>query len=264
MTTNFNGEKYLLPRNPISNKQIIFIPKEILTPLPVAHSWSEIDIVCAKNEALRRKVNQIVGNTWKKATNHNKIKKSALRRILFSEPELLKDLLAVYKKKPKQKYDFENDPLGEIIWADIAKEYSNKYPLSLKEYVNLSPNDLYNLVKSICSHFGELIEDNGLNELLWDKNKLKHERFSQKLFYGIADSYCRANDIGLNPETNSGRGPVDFKISQGYSARVLVEVKYSSSSALVRGYNKQLPIYAKAEKTLNSIYLIWLIVEVSG
>lgn len=256
INTNLNGKKYSLPRNPISNKPIIFLPKEILTPLPVAHSWSEIDIVCAKNEALRQKVNEIVGNTWKKATNQNKIKKSTLRRILFSEPELLKDLLEVYKQKPKQKYDFENDPLGEIIWADISKEYSSKYPLNLKQYVNLSPQNLFSLVKSICDHFGELIEDNGLNELLWDKNKLKHERFSQKLFYGIADAYCRANNLDLSPETNSGRGPVDFKISQGYSARVLVEVKYSSSSALVRGYNKQLPIYAQAEKTFDNIYLV--------
>lgn len=76
------------------------------------------------------------------------------------------------------------------------------------------------------------------------------------LFYGIADAYCAANNLDLSREPNAGHGPVDFKISKGYNARVTVEVKYNSNPALVRGFEKQLPDYNKAEKTTYSIYLI--------
>ena len=124
-----------------------------------------------KKYALRKKVNEIIGNTWKKATNQNKIKKSTLRKILFEEPELLKDLIKVYKEKPVKKYDFRNDPFGEIIWADIAEEFSDNFPIDLNQFSNLNSDNLLALVRKICNHFGELIENNGLNDLLWVKNK---------------------------------------------------------------------------------------------
>lgn len=252
----FSNSEYSIPRNAITKKPIIFVPKDILSPLPVAYSWDDIDTVCMQNEVLRKRVNEIIGDTWKKATNQNKIRKSVLRKVLFSEPDLLKDLLKSYKKKPKHKYDFRNDPTGEIIWADIAEKFSAKYPLDLKTYSKLNANNILDLVKSICEHFAELLEANGLCELLWYQNKLRNERFAQKLFYGIADSYCKANDLDLSREPNAGRGPVDFKISSGYNARVLVEVKYSTNPNLTKGYLKQLPTYNRTEKTLHSIYLI--------
>lgn len=252
----YNEKRYIVSLNPNTGDPIYLVPKDILTPLPIANSWSDIDLVCTDNQELRNKVNEIIGNTWKDATNNRKIRKYQLREILFDEPELLRDLINVYKRKPKHKYDFYRDPFGEIIWADIAKDFSKKFPLNLTKYKKLSTKNLIEIVKKICNHFELLIEDNGLNELLWFNNKLRHERFAQKIYFGIADSYCRANNLDLSPETNSGRGPVDFKISTGYNARVLVEVKYSSSSALVRGYTKQLPTYSNAEKSFHNIYLV--------
>jgi hypothetical protein len=64
------------------------------------------------------------------------------------------------------------------------------------------------------------------------------------------------NHNNLSREPNAGRGPVDFKLSQGYDARVNVEVKYSSNTKLVDGYTKQLPAYNRAERTRYSIYLV--------
>ncbi len=55
---------------------------------------------------------------------------------------------------------------------------------------------------------------------------------------------------------HAGRGPVDFKLTRGTEFKVTVEVTYSSNSALRRGYEKQLPIYSRAERATSSIYLI--------
>jgi hypothetical protein len=84
---------------------------------------------------------------------------------------------------------------------------------------------------------------------------------AQKVFYGVADSYCEANNLDLSPEINSGRGYVDFKVSRGYRAKVVVEVKLTTNSSLRHGYEVQLAEYQKAERTASSVYII---VDVAG
>jgi hypothetical protein len=89
-----------------------------------------------------------------------------------------------------------------------------------------------------------------------DSGSRRHERFAQLLFFAVADTYCAANNLDLNREPNAGRGPVDFKVSRGYGARVNVEVKYSSNNKLLAGFTKQLEIYNRAERTQHSLYLV--------
>lgn len=250
----YNDKDYLLP---VYNKPIILVPKEILTPLPVAYDWYDIDVICSHNEKLRKRVNQLIGNTWKKATNTNLISKRDLKSILIKYPDILRDLIEQYKKKPVQGYDFKEDPLGQIIWYHYSKKYSQEFPLNLQKFAQINRHNIVDVVKEICNQYKVLIEDNGLFKILYNsKNGLHHEKYPQLLFYGIADSYCKANDLDLSAEPNAGRGPVDFKLSKGYNAKVNVEVKYSSNPNLLKGYTKQLPIYDKAEKSSYSIYLV--------
>ena len=59
--------------------------------------------------------------------------------------------------------------------------------------------------------------------------------------------YCKAHDIDLTPESNAGRGPVDFKFSRGWNRRALVEIKLSNNTKYWDGLNKQTPQYVKSE-----------------
>jgi hypothetical protein len=112
-------------------------------------------------------------------------------------------------------------------------------------------------VKKICGHFKELIEDNGLWSLLYsDDKKPKHERAAQLLFFGVADAYCRANNVDLSREINNGRGSVDFKLSSGAKKKVLIEIKLSSNGNLLHGFQTQVPIYMKQERTQMCFYLV--------
>lgn len=52
-----------------------------------------------------------------------------------------------------------------------------------------------------------------------------------------------------------GGGPVDFKFSTGYTARVLVEMKRSSGT-VEHGYNKQLEFYKYAAKSEFAIFVV--------
>jgi hypothetical protein len=172
----------------------------------------------------------------------------------------LKDLIDQYKGKPAAKYDFENDPLGEFIWADAAKEVTKKNPLALQKPA--SHDEVVEVVRQICRRFKQFLEHNGLNLLLLDdKGNSRPERFSQLLFFGTADCYCDANNLDLSRELNAGRGPVDFKVSAGYHSRVAVEIKLSTNKKLVSGFLSQLPAYNAAEKTFHSIFLV---IDVGG
>jgi hypothetical protein len=115
---------------------------------------------------------------------------------------------------------------------------------------------VHEVVRRICKHFKRLVEDKSLCELLYDPaGKPLKERAAQRLFYGVADAYCQAADLDLTAESNGGRGPVDFKISRGYNCRVNVETKLSTNN-LVKGFEKQLPIYDAAEQAYSSILLV--------
>lgn len=250
------GKEFLLPAISGSNRPTVLIPCEILNDLPVANGWDDIDRVCAHNEDLRNRVNEIIGDSWKdESGKKRRITKRELKNILLHHPEVLKDLVEQYKSNPAEKYDFDKDPSGQLIWHNIAREYANLYPLLLG-VDKVTPENILQLVLKICNHFKALVEANGLSVHFWDESKnLRNERFAQLLFFGIADAYCGAHNLDLNREPNAGRGPVDFKISSGYNARVNVEIKYTSNN-IRSGYEKQLPIYDAAERTQYSIFLI--------
>jgi hypothetical protein len=251
----FREVNYQMPFDPKTKQYIILIPNDILRQLPVAHVWSDIDFVCEHNEALRRKVNRLIGYTWRNATT--KVSKRELREVLLSNPGALQDLLEQYRGKIGQSYDFDSDPAGEIEWYKAAHEFSDKYPLDLTHFGKVTARNVNVVVQAICARFKQLVENNGLYHLFYnDSGRLKHERAAQLLFFGVADAYCEANDLDLNREPNAGRGPVGFKLSRGYKARVNVEMKYTSSPHLVDGYATQLPTYNQSEKTLSSIFLI--------
>jgi hypothetical protein len=200
-------------------------------------------------------VNKIVGNTWKRATRG--LSKRELKDAILRYPDLLKDLISLYKKKRATHYDFAKDPEGHLAWYDTAVEFAARYPLPLVQPSPPSPEAVLQLVLAIADHFKRLVERNGLNRLLYERShRLRHETFAQLLFFGIADAFCEANNVDLSREPNAGRGPVDFKVSSGYLSRVLVEVKYSSNRNLRAGFESQLPTYAKSERTSSTIFLI--------
>lgn len=249
-----------LPLNPHDNSILIMVPKEILRDLPVAMSFGDISWIAQHNSALRNKLNSIISDSWGKATTTEKKRK--LREWFVTYPELLQDIIDRYKNSVPDPYDFEEDKSGEVIWYKTAKESVAAAPLPLSLKINPSVSDVYEVAQKICSAFQVMIEDNQLANLLYNKDgSRKHESAAQLLFFGVASVYCTANNLDLSPESDAGRGPVDFKFSNGAVGKVLVEIKLSSNRNLAKGYSKQLPAYMDAEHGRQGIYLI---IDVGG
>jgi len=251
----YHGDKIKFATNPFHKKRIpiILIPRDILKKLPIATSWDDIQDVAHKNQLLRDKVNSHIAQIWATKSKRDKTK---LKMQALSSKEAFQTLLDSIHQIPTQPYDLEADPLGLIKWAEVAKLFSERFPLQIPTPATLNLDTVYNIILQIISQFRQLVENNGLWKNLWYKNKPLYEKYTQRLFFAISYSYCKANNIEISPEVDSGTGQVDFKFSTGFNSRVLVEIKLSTNSKLISGYKKQIEAYKLAEETMRAIYLV--------
>ncbi len=244
----YNGCKYNLPVNEYNNHPILIIDKNLLLDLPVAEDFSDIDYVSSFNEKVRKEFSEYLNISDKK----RKYTKDEIKRLFVGNDKFFSTFLAKYREDDIEPYDFIKDKNGEIKWYYISKEFVKENPLDINKKINV-----YDLVKIICEQFKYLIEEKGLWKSLYNDNGIAlNETHSQNLFFGIADSYCKANDIDISRENNNGNGPVDFKISAGYKNKIIVEIKKSSNDQLPHCYNVQIPLYMKQEEVEKGIYLL--------
>lgn len=254
---DISGTSGSLARNPFPRHRtpIILVPKDILRTLPIALDWDDVAYAASQNEALRSRVNEHIGHIWAAKT---KREKGQLRAQVLANRDAFQTLLDVLHGVPTRAYRVDQDPDGLIKWARAAKSYATQFPLDLLDFrIPANLDAVHNLVVTIIDQFRQLIEHNGLNKELYKENRQpRHESTAQRLFFAIAYCHCKANNVDISPEIDTGTGHVDFKFSKGFDARVLVEVKLSTNTKLVRGYEKQLEVYKQAQETLRAIYLV--------
>lgn len=239
-------------KNPYNQKPLLLLPKAILSPLPVAEGFDDINTICHENYRVREEINKYFD-----FGNRTKFNKDEILKMLHSIKLFRQTFVNGYKNYPVNSYDFSDDPSGEYVWYDAAKTYMQQFPLDITSFSLTSITDVFTIAQKICMHFKSLVEDNGLSALLFDSNGVpKKESAAQLLFFGIASFCCTTNNVDLTREGNNGRGPVDFKLSRGSLDKVLVEVKLTSNSQLKHGIEKQLPVYMAQENTKKAIYLI--------
>ncbi|MFA5427354.1 MAG: hypothetical protein WC279_04005 [Sulfurimonas sp.] len=244
----YSSTVYNLPFNP-NNEPIIFCPRSVLTDLPVAFDADDIDRVCIHNSSLRDRVNEVIGQVFDKQTRA--FIKRNFKNLILNNPSIIEETIKTYKDKGKN-YDFDNDPKGDFIWKEIASDVVQNNSLTL-----IKQSRPIDIVNAICDKYQDLIENNGMWKFFHNSDGThKQESFAQMLFFAIAHSYCETNNLDISPETNSGNGPIDFKISQGFNDKINIEMKLSTNTKLLHGYKSQLAIYNKAEKTNQSKFVI--------
>ncbi|MFH1496206.1 MAG: hypothetical protein ABII82_00135 [Verrucomicrobiota bacterium] len=240
-----HGKKATFVKAKHGSSEILLIPVSLLAQLPLAQCVQDIDMVTAYGESLRNRLNKEIGKIWKK--HSGTFTKSQVKGALLGNPKLLKDFLKAYIKADAQPYDLEKDPLGIVTWHRASRESARANPKPLTP-----PKDtagVRDVVRSICEQFKFLIEEKGLQDLLFNESDApKREGASQLLFFGVADAYCAASNLDISREPQTGRGPADFKVSKGYHERVIVELKLSSNGKYLDGLTEQLPTYLHAEK----------------
>jgi len=246
-------DEYELPINPLASGHVfLLVPKDVLRELPVATDWSDIDRVVQHNAVLRKMVNAMIGNIAKATI---KQKKRALKAIALQSEGTFQKLVTDILAGHLHGYDFGKDKKNVEALRETLTSTPKNFPLYIARPAAPSVPELRRVVNEITAQFKHLIENCDLSRLLWDGSTPKSEKSTQLVYFGVADSYCKANNIDISPEVHSGGGPVDFKFSTGYAGRLLIELKLSKGK-VVQGYEEQLETYKAAAQTEEALFLI--------
>ncbi len=228
----------------------ILIPRDVLRDLPVTDSWSDVWQATEHNEILRQRVSKMLAGIFQPTIVEQK---EAIKKAVTQSSKIFDEFLKTVKSTASS-YDENDDVMGYYSF----RKQLNALPLitTAKQYdMRKGPDEIRRVIHDALDVFRHHVENGNLWEALWAGNQPKRERASQLLFYAIADAYCRSHDIDLSNEPNMGGGPVDFKFSQGYNSRVIVEMKKSTGS-VQHGYQKQLIRYRKASQTDYAIFVV--------
>jgi hypothetical protein len=225
----------LLPKNPFTGGPILLVPQRFLRDLPIlnANDWWD----SSEAEQLRNDLNiEVMG----------KVSKDEIIELARKHPEAVAAWVQSREAAPPSPYDLKADRKGVYGWAPAASEYVSAHPLKLKGPKEIS--EFMDAISAVINQYTLFIEERGGWRLLWNDDKSeKPEEAAQLVFLGLARGYCEANGIVLDREVNLGRGPVDFKFSNGYEARALLEMKKLHNGKFWNGLLRQLPSYLKSE-----------------
>ena len=112
----------------------------------------------------------------------------------------------------------------------------------------------YDEAKDAVATFKTYVEDMDGYTLI---NRGKGTAFSNEkevqTFFGLLLQRTR---FDFNREPNNGRGPVDFKLSEGAIDKSLIEFKLAKSTALKKNLLKQVEIYMKANQTNKAVKVV--------
>lgn len=243
-----NGKKFLLPCIKEENKYILFVPKKVLRDTPTGLNHSNIEHVATFNNTLKDNLNHLVWKEWREYLRN----KWNRKREFFNNPESIEDLLKYYNWRAKIHYDFEKDPKWEMNWKENWLRIVAENPATLTLCSSPSMEDVKIVIREIIQQFKESVEHNGANELIIKWNEHFSERYAQKVFFTVASSYCKTNNLDISPESKASTWPVDFKFSH-WTKKVVVEMKLTSGN--IQAWVRQLEEYEKWENA-EWIYLI--------
>lgn len=236
-------------------KPIHFIPMQLLTDLPKANDFDDIDKVCNYNNQLKKKIADIIGVAW---AQYKDYKKRDWKELILGNKACYETAISYYKSLNGVPYDFSSDDKKEYFDI-LLHDLLSLHPITIPSLCGCSPQvEIYEIAKLICMQFKHLIEDNRLSELFYKNNRKPDETDWQMLLYTVADTYKKAAslDVSITREDNPGVGEIDFHLTRGAKANTVIEIKRSSNANLLHGYRTQLSAYMHAEKADNGIFLV--------
>jgi hypothetical protein len=235
-----------VPLNPYNGRPVLLTPAQFLRDLPTISAENFWEY-CWAHE------NQVLRDDYSADISRN-VDKKTIVEFAQNHPEIRETYIKRTEKKAPHPYNLKRDTKGLFKWYDASAKYCSEHPKSIE--IDSSQQFIL-VIDDFLNEFVNYVENNNGWKLLWNDNGIaKKEEAVQLLFLGIMKHYCKANDIDISKEVNIGRGPVDFKVSRGFSIRALLELKLAKNSRFWNGLKIQLPTYMKAEKIKVGFFLV--------
>jgi len=265
-TSSWVSSKYLLPC--FDNDYVLLTPKDILTRddtwinRPDLISQFEDIVLSVPNDQLRSQLNFYFSQNLPKPeyTKKGKEKKPAKK-------DIIKAVNAVMHKYPVLldyyiKYKEDHGENAVSVSAERVEEIYNLFVEKLAQFINClfektdfyknSGNTLDGSYKRVVFLKHVIENQDGYRIFYPDGKPINRESYLHIMFK--LTWFATAFDV--SPETNAGRGPVDFKVSKGAMDKTLVEFKLASNTKLRQNLSNQVEIYKKAHDTDKAIKVI--------
>lgn len=237
--------KIELPINPMVSRRllpILLTPEAFIRVIPVATAdgfWSY-----AQGAAeLRDRFNFDVSRN---APRHLRA------RLARTNMSLVDTYFTSLEQGRHEPYSLTDDPRRRLNPELTSGRVLAEYPQAA---LPAGQEGIPEFVVSLVENFAYCIESKGIWKTLWYKGTSREEKMVQWLFHAMVVMYCRQNNIAVSPESDAGRGPVDFTFSQGWKDRALAELKLVSNTAFWDGIMKQVPTYARAEEIHSAFFV---------
>jgi hypothetical protein len=247
-TFKWEMQAFDLPINPYTNEGVILVPEKFLNYLPEINDYDFYNY-CVNNNAqqLRVELNTDI---------LSKIDKEKIIELAKNHRDWV-DMYLKFKELQQNPthYDLKADPKGIYQWAVYSRKYVDENPIKITA---TNKQTFLSSIQVLVDEFQKFIELRGGQKLLWDNSgrNSKPEEASQLLFYGNSRLYCSTNNIVLDREVYLGVGPVDFKFSNGYKNRALLEVKLARNSKFWNGLEKQLTKYMESDNISDGYFMV--------
>lgn len=265
-TKSWMSAKYKLPH--FNDDFVLLTPRDILTKDDTWINKSDIvdqfhDIVSSvTNEELRSQLGFYFSSNLPKPeyTKKGKEKKPSKKNIATA-------VVAVIQKYPELldyyiKYKEDHGDDARSISEGRVKEVYNLFVEELSSFISqlIKETDFYKytgdtLLESYerVFYLKNVIENQDGYRIFYIRGKPIKREADLHIMFKL--TWC-ATTSDVSPETNAGRGPVDFKISRGAFDKTLVEFKLASNNKLKQNLSKQVEIYKKAHNTDKAIKVI--------
>ena len=233
-----------LPVNPRTKRPILLTPQRFLRHLPTLGSDEFADYAERQWKVQHR------DDLEKKLVTFDLEK---ILKIASQDPAIRNQFVAMATNAGGKPYNFNQDRWG-VKMPEVASELVKTHPFQFSEPAN--GKEMKQFVLALAKYFKHFIEEQKGWELLWDKDRAKAEKAVQRLMFGIVFQICAEHNVSVDPETNAGRGPADFKFSCGFNAKCLLETKLARNTKWLTSVTKQLPTYLISDLGSYGIYLL--------
>ena len=251
---------YTLPY--VNGDYIILTPKDMLTK---DENWiNQNDMIerfrdipaAVPNTQLRAQVsNYFEKKLWEDEPKRSRVAKDkhdAVLATIHEFPWLIDIYIKIKEDTGDEAVSVSDDRVAfaQLIYGRAAKALTELLPA---EFYNSPPVGTYEEAHQRLQYLKHVIEDQGGHRLFYKDGKPINREVDLHVMYRLV-WFGTKSDFGA--EADDGRGPVDFKVSNGAKDKTLVEFKLAKSSSLRNNLKKQLAVYQKASDAAKGIKAI--------
>ncbi len=252
-------KSYLLPI--YKGKHLILTPIDMLTKddtwINKKDLWNKFESIpdAIPNGQLRELVNDYFYSQLPKDDKPTKEdREKAISRTLRQFPDTIDYFIKLKEAGRKEAFDNSKLKVGNSneVYINLVNKLVQLLSTTSKFY-DIPPQNSEEETAKRIEFLKDVIENKGGHKLFYIKGKPVKRESDLQIAFRL--TWVEASS-DITREADDGRGPVDFKITNGAKDKVLVEFKLASNSALKRNLENQTAIYEKASDAKISFKVI--------